>query len=229
MMVLQKGKSRPVGSISPDGKRIKNSKGKWVPYHGSKKAGTHKDTFRNSARESGDDLDTLSKTVADKIMKDSGNKYEMAGLITADGNVKYITQKNTGSVKFTDDDMDLMYGGVLVHNHPRGFSFSEVDLGLSVINGFKRIEAITDTKRFVYTLPEKNKYYADNVLLSRRVQYSRVQDDYLTPIYKQVRNELQPKVTNLEITPQQASVLHARMFCKLFAEQFGGKYEEFDR
>lgn len=52
-------------------------------------------------------------------------------------------------IGYTEEEGALFRGGTLTHNHPNGFSFSEVDMRIAYQLQLKEIRAVTDTGTFI--------------------------------------------------------------------------------
>lgn len=72
----------------------------------------------------------------------SKNDYETAGVYDEDGNKRFQKKGNKYTVQFTDDEIALMDGAILTHNHPGRSSFSHADVRFLFTTGLREIRVI---------------------------------------------------------------------------------------
>lgn len=77
-------------------------------------------------------------------------KREHAVVVATDGTLIARRGGGMNSVSFTQEETDRMFGAVLSHNHPSGFSFSVDDIRFAALNGLSEIRVYT--RRSLYRL-----------------------------------------------------------------------------
>lgn len=77
-------------------------------------------------------------------------KREHAVVVATDGTLIARRGGSMNSVSFTPDETDRMFGAVLSHNHPSGFSFSVDDIRFAAVYGLSEIRVYT--RRNLYRL-----------------------------------------------------------------------------
>jgi hypothetical protein len=77
-------------------------------------------------------------------------KREHAVVVAADGTLIARRGGGMNSVSFTQEETDRMFGAVLSHNHPSGFTFSVDDIRFAAVYGLSEIRVYT--RRSLYRL-----------------------------------------------------------------------------
>lgn len=77
-------------------------------------------------------------------------KREHAVVVATDGTLIARRGGGMNSVSFTQEETDRMFGAVLSHNHPSGFSFSVDDIRFAAVYGLSEIRVYT--RRSLYRL-----------------------------------------------------------------------------
>lgn len=241
VMLLMKGKSRPVSSISPDGKRIKNAKGEWVPRKTGDSPGKQANTSRKSTQVQ--QLEKGIRDTANEVMSYTKNEFERGVLLDETGSVLFATDGERGQVAFTQSQAKKMKHNTLVHNHPGNSGLSDQDILMAVANGLAGIIAVTEKVIYKYTVDPglhlkfladtTDRYIGDFNKLPADFQvqemFKNIHNNHMNRIQDRIRTELQQKVNDEEITPDEASFTHSRLQVKYFVDKFGGKYEEWNR
>lgn len=241
VVLLIKGKSRPVSSISPDGKRIKNAKGEWVPRKTGDSSKKQDSTSRKNTQAQ--QLEKGIRDTANEVMSYTENKFECGVLLDETGSSLFATEGDRGQVAFTQSQVKKMRHNTLIHNHPSNTGLSDQDILMAVANGLAGIIAVTEKVIYKYTIDPglqlkfladtAEKYIGDfNTLpidFQLQEMFKNIHDNHMNRIQDRIRTELQQKVNDQEITPDEASFTHSQLQVKYFADKFGGKYEEWNR
>ena len=94
-----------------------------------------------------DEGETRVRAVEDGIV---GSPVEIGVAFDKDGNELFRVQGTEDSVSFSPDQVRMMVGQVLTHNHPTGSSFSPSDVLVAQQAGLKEIRAVG--KDYVYKI-----------------------------------------------------------------------------
>ena len=107
-----------------------------------------------------------------------GNRFESAYVVNMQGQTLLYKKGQEFSVEFTGDEIDLMRGSILTHNHPMGWqyedfdprrqgnSFSPQDIFLASRSQLAEIRAVTPVWRYSMKPPEEGwsfDFYLDKI------------------------------------------------------------------
>lgn len=156
------------------------------------------------------------RTRDEKIIR--GLKKEKAILYDASGS--RVFQKNGAehSVKFTQDEIKKMHGGVLTHNHPEGASFSPADINMMRISGLKEIRAVG--RDGVYVLKQPNEWDEKLGNLGEiKKQYAEIEKELEDTMTKWAQDNLEL------ISVEDYQIRYQDAIMRTLSERFGLEYE----
>jgi len=104
----------------------------------------------------------------DKILSDTKNQFEKAIIFDSAGKIILEKKGLVDKVVFSLDEIKLMDGNYLIHNHPTGKSLSYQDITLAVNAGIKEIVALGGYKNF-YRLVIKNNPNIKDIMLKYKI------------------------------------------------------------
>lgn len=138
-------------------------------------------------------------TVEDKIRD---QKFESAGLFK-DGNKVFFKDGEAVQVGFTQEEVDLMKGGTLTHNHPGGRSFTPEDLRLFNRRELKELRAVS--KNADYSVQRGIKSFSESEV-----------DKVFIESYAETRKEFDAAINSGQITKKFANrEIHHEMMNKI--------------
>lgn len=203
LAILLKGKERPVGSISPNGKMKKVSNGKWVVVPGSRA----KASFESKV-----------VSVHKYIIGHTKNKFETSVALDADGREILSKDGESSSVNFTPEEIKkLKNARLLIHNHPHNRTFSPTDLMFGFKNGIKEMHVITSKALYSYKF-DYLKIYSQRTTLENM-------EDWMSYTGRLKYMELWEKIGLGKIDKESADDEFCDSQLQSFMELYGGKYE----
>ncbi|MEA3228523.1 MAG: hypothetical protein U9P38_05545, partial [Campylobacterota bacterium] len=147
------------------------------------------------------------------ILLDTQNYKEKAIVIDANYSVIFEKMGERNSVVFTDEELKLMNGCTLIHNHPSGMTLSEADIKLALHYNLKEIVAFSSKGKF-YKLTINDKHDKKELVLN-----------YLNAKIEVQRVMLELSRTN-QISREYIKAEHQNFVISLFANSAKGiKYE----
>ena len=73
--------------------------------------------------------------------------YESCGVVNANGEMIFTKDGGKDYITFTKDEMEKFTGTVFTHNHPKGSSFSNLDIQLACENNIKEVRVIGSNEK----------------------------------------------------------------------------------
>ncbi len=104
------------------------------------------------------------KKLSQQILLDTQNYKEKAIVIDSDDKIVFAKIGERSSVVFTDEELKLMNGCTLIHNHPSGMTLSEADIKLALHYNLKEIVAFSAKGKF-YKLTINDKHDKKELVL----------------------------------------------------------------
>jgi len=83
------------------------------------------------------------RVVSEQILSDTQNYKEKAIIIDSDDKIVFAKMGERSSITFTVEELELMKGCTLIHNHPSGMTLSEADIKLALHYNLKEIVAFS--------------------------------------------------------------------------------------
>lgn len=159
--------------------------------------------------------------ITPKSISEFEDKYrlfpiEWANCSTRSGKTLFEKTDNaTNYIKFSNDQIELMKGNILSHNHPRGTSFSDSDIGLAM--KAKVQETRIAAKQYNYSMKAgrsewTEKFYINSVM----PEFQKMNIEF--------RTELIKKIESGEKTREFANLNHNHIIWTRLAKKFGFKY-----
>lgn len=163
--------------------------------------------------------ETLDEFEATARKQSGPDGYESAAAYDRAGKPLFIKDGATSAVEFTDDEIGMLGGAVLSHNHPMGSSFSDAAVAFFIRNGLDEIRAVGEryTYRLTGTPPQIGALDRDTVAMNA---YRRWRDHYYS-LMTGFRN----KVANGEVSADDAWLEHSNAILERLASEYGLKYE----
>lgn len=112
------------------------------------------------------------------------------------------------AVTFTDDEVALMRGTVLVHNHPRGSAFSITDANFAHIAELDEIEVVSRLADYRMQITPAGRALPTDVFRGRIEESERA-----------VRRSIQPRFDSGELTAEQADFMHGDALWRMMQDQ----------
>jgi NAD+--asparagine ADP-ribosyltransferase len=123
---------------------------------------------------------TFKKALGDFENSTRNDKIETAGLFDYKGNLLFDKRGSKNQVSFTSDEVKMMKGNLLTHNHPSGSSFSPEDINMLVKAELKEIRAVGSDRSYTLSFKEGTpRKYLDL--------------DIIRKAYEKNKNDLMPK------------------------------------
>lgn len=104
------------------------------------------------------DLDAIERAI---VQQD----YETAVIVGPDGQLVLQKKGTHNAVRFSDEELAMMRGATLSHNHPGGNSLSKEDVQLALDFDAKEMRAVTRNAR--YSIQPRAQTVSDNIIASR--------------------------------------------------------------
>lgn len=135
--------------------------------------------------------------------------HEAAYAFTIGGDLLFTATSNVATrVDFSDEQIEMMNGAVLTHNHPGGLSLSEQDVRLAMHAGLRQVRAVTHTHRYWINRPEAGWTPENRHRLAIAIAVERAV----------IRSELIRSVQQGRLTTEEANAqLHHLLWTKLSA------------
>lgn len=155
----------------------------------------------------------------------TGNNYEMAEVIK-DGQVIVSREGQKAGVRLSTEEVKaLANADVLIHNHPKGSSFSPTDIATGLYENIKELQVVTNNEALGGKLIFKMRLADAADRIKKDFPTSRSFLLGMKKIDKEVETMFTARLLRGEMTLQQASNLHYHTVWTKFAERYGVKYE----
>ena len=158
----------------------------------------------------------MQRTKDERSIK--GSKKEEAVLYDSSGAKVFRKTGEDHLVSFTQEEIRVMRGGVLTHNHPGGASFSVADINMLRQSGLKEIRAVG--RDGVYSMKPPKVW--DKRILSLaeiRNQYNSIVEEY----EKEMEQWALTNLANISVTDYQ--IRYQNKVVEEFSKRFGLKYQ----
>jgi len=197
-------------------RRWRGKDGKWRYAYANKRTVL---SAKDIAEEKRRDAEELAKSPLESVIKEcynwilekTGNKFEAMVLLDENGNVLKTKLGDKSSIDVTDIASSLS-GGIFLHNHPNGGSFSDMDIICAVTTGMKEIRAFGDKYEYIFRPKDQ-------------LPTAEAMHDFFATKDKMVRDKLGPLVIAGTMTSKDASMTHWHEIMTGFVKEFGGFYE----
>lgn len=98
----------------------------------------------------------ISKVITDFEVKIRDQDYETAGVFNDAGELIFVKSGEKDNVKFTKDEGNSFKGMILTHNHPKGDSFSPMDLKFACTVEMKAIRVTCRSCNKTFSIRRKD-------------------------------------------------------------------------
>lgn len=140
---------------------------------------------------------TVEEIIRTKENEIRGQRFESAFVYDSKGNLVFGKDGAQYEVAFSPEELRLMKGNILTHNHPRGLeypdtdprswgnSFSDVDIALASTHELAEIRAVTPKQRFSMKPPDggwSQSYWKETLLPALKQTNNEVFNDFLRAV-----------------------------------------------
>ena len=208
MRLIIKARTRPIGSVSPDGKYKKAPSGEWLPI--------------KKERDVGNMLESKIKESYEWIFSQTDNEFEALVLLDESGKVLKTRLGDKASIEVTDLHYK-MHGAIFLHNHPNGTSLSDNDIWCAIVDGVKEIRAVGEKYEYIFQPAKMLPKLTANI--EERKRMINFFHDKAQELYR----KNMPKVEAGKMSATDANMNHWHAINKSFVKEFGGSYERRER
>lgn len=154
-------------------------------------------------------------------------KFETGVVVDMNGNIVVDKRGESFQVKFSDEECSLMKDKIMLHNHPRGWGYSEgtlgrigssfsiEDLALAVGNDLAEIRAVTPHYTFSMKRPETGWGVSAKEVISTYIKNE-----------KTLKGQFCKRIRKDTLTPSQANATHFHILARRIAKQYKWTYEK---
>lgn len=157
------------------------------------------------------------------LSKSKGNTIEHAVIFNPDGEKVFEKTGTKGQVNFNFQEIRLMSGNILTHNHPSNSSLSHWDL--DILHVARLREIVAEGKDFTYIARPNRELYGRVSLRTWRAWYNRFREE-LRPKYNgRLQRLLDSGILSVEQAHEVNWVEWTHEINQMMAEKFGYYYE----
>jgi hypothetical protein len=159
---------------------------------------TKKETKKTEKKKT--EKETTESIIREYEDKIKARKTEKAYVFDKKGNVLLEKDGTKSQVAFSGDDLKLLKGNILTHNHPSASSFSPQDIQTACGNDVYEIRATGTFRTYIMRIKDGKNF--NNKLWTNQIKR------YSTEYNYAVREDLIDKIRNGEIEIKEAELLH---------------------